>query len=144
MWVWLLGSFVWAGGLEIAVGEAGEVHITAPSEPVHIASCRGVQWELFNPETKVFEPAMTPACEGLKPAFRIDQKGRTFRLDAMLPPLPDVGFHVVRPVVVFGSKCTDNVPFPLADCGDLSSVSGPQMSVRHRGAAVPISSSKER
>ena len=143
MWALFLGSVAWAGGLEIAVSGPGEVHVRAQSEPVHIAACRGVQWELFDPKTKVFEPAMTQTCEGLKTAFLIDQNGRSFQLDAILPPLPDVGFHVVRSVVVFGSKCNDNVPFPMAECERLDAAHGPQMVVRNRGAAVPKVASKK-
>ncbi len=142
MWMWILGAVALAGGPQIAVSGPGEVRLSAPENPVFVAACRGVQWELFNPNSNDFEPTMVPACEETKPAHQIDANGQLFSLTARLPPLPDVGFHVVRPIVVYGEKCRENVPFSMAGCESVATVFGPQIAVRNRGTAVPVASSK--
>ena len=88
MWMWTLGALALAGEPHIAVSGPGEVLISASDNPVFIAPCRGVQWELFNPDTNDFEPAVLPACEETKPAHQIDTNGQLFSLTAMLPPIP--------------------------------------------------------
>ena len=144
MVLWMVMSIALAGNVKIAVGNGGEVKVTAAEGSVYVPSCRGVLWDLFNPETRLFEPALVPACEGMKPAIRIDEEGHRFPLNAALPPLPDVGFHVVRPVVVYGLKCSENAPFPLSGCAEVKAETGPQTVVRTRGAVVEISPSAER
>lgn len=144
MWVLIWASLSMAQTIEIVVGGPGSVKVRATEQPVHVASCRGVLWDLFDPINMVFEPASAPVCGGMEPAHRIDEKGRSFQLDAALPALPDVGFHVVRPVVVYGVKCRDNAPFSLAGCAEIKSIRGPQMVVRNRGSAVPISQPEQR
>ena len=138
MWLLMWVSISFAHGVEIAVSGPGEVLVKAADEPVHVASCRGVVWDLFDPRTKVFEPASAPACEGMKSAIRIDEAGISFQIDAILPPLPSVGFHVVRPVVIYGGKCREKAVFSLAGCASIKTIKGPQMVVRSRGLAVPI------
>ena len=138
MWVWFLAMVAVAADVEIAVGGPGEVRVSAASGSVHVPACRGVMWDLFNPETSEFEPAQAPVCSGIKNAIRIDATGRSFFVDVVLPALPDVGFHIVRPAVVFGTKCADKAPFALASCADVHVVRGPQMVIRNRGAAVPL------
>ena len=138
MVLWLLMSIARAGTVEIAASNGGEVMIRAAEESVHVPSCRGVNWDLFNPEIGVFEPAVVPPCEEMKPAILIDKDGRRFQMNATLPPLPKVGFHVVRPVVVYGVKCNEKVPFPLSRCAEIRTKKGPQMVVRSRGSAVEI------
>ena len=143
MWMWIVGSVAMGNGPQIVVSGPDEVRVSALDDPIFVASCRGVQWELFNPNTKNFEPAMVPACKETQPAHRIDKTGQLFPLTAMLPPVPEVGFHVVRPIVVYGEKCRENVPFSMAECHNLEVVSGPQMAVRNQGSAKPISVSEE-
>ena len=144
MTLWVLMSIALAGGVEIAVSNGGELKVTAAQESVYVPSCRGIIWDLFNPETGVFEPAVVPACNEMKPAIRIDKEGHLFQLTAALPPLPDVGFHVVRPVVVYGLKCNDNAPFPLSECAEVKTQKGPQAVIRSRGAAAEIAPSEQR
>ena len=141
--MWIVGSLAMASGPQIAVSGPGEVRVSASDDPIFVAACRGVQWELFNPNTNDFEPAMVSPCEETKPALRIDKTGQLFPLTAMLPPLPSVGFHVVRPVVVYGEKCREKLPFALAGCVGVAAVFGPQMTVRNQGAALPVAVSKE-
>jgi len=138
MWILFWGFTVMAGDVEIAVSGPGEVLARATGEAVHIPACRGVLWDRFNQETGEFELAQAPVCAGMKDAIRVDDKGRKFAVDAALPALPDVGFHILRPVVVYGTKCAEKAPFPLSKCGDIHVVRGPQMVVRNRGAAVPL------
>ena len=144
MGLWLLTSFALAGNVEIAVSNGGEVKVQAAEEPVYVASCRGILWEIFNVETSVFEPTVAPPCEGMKSAIRIDQEGQTFQLDAVLPPLPDVGFHVVRPVVVYGLKCREKAPFSLSGCAEIKAETGPQVAVRTRGSVIEVAPSDGR
>ena len=144
MVLWMMTSIALAGNVEIVVRNGGEVKVTAVKEAVYVPSCRGVLWDLFNPETRKFEPATVPACEGMKPAIRIDEEGHHFQLEAALPPLPDVGFHVVRPVVVYGLKCRGKVPFQLSECADIRTETGPQAVIRTRGSVAEISPSSAR
>ena len=134
MVLWLMTSVALAGSVEIAMSSGGELTVSATEEPVYIPSCRGVIWDLFNPESGVFEPAVVPACDEMKPAIRIDKDGHQFEMDASLPPLPKVGFHVVRPVVVYGVKCAEKLPFPLSKCAEVRTQKGPQTVVRSRGS----------
>jgi hypothetical protein len=138
MWIWFWGVMALAADVEIVVGGPGEVHVRSTSGSVHVPACRGVLWDRFNPSSGVFEPAQAPVCPGIKDAIRVDEKGRSFAIDVALPVLPDVGFHIVRPVIVYGSECSDKAPFPLAGCGGVQVVRGPQMVVRNRGAAVVL------
>ena len=144
MMLWMVTSIALAGKVEIVVGNGGEVNVSASDKPVYVPACRGILWDLFNPETRLFEPAVVPACDGMKPAIRVDEEGHRFQLNASLPPFPKVGFHVVRPVVVYGLKCAENLPFPLSDCAEIKAEKGPQMVVRTRGSVVEISPSVER
>lgn len=138
MWIWFLGATALAADVEIAVSGPGEVHVRSTSDVVHVPACRGVLWDRFNPTSGEFEPTSAPVCSGIKDAIRIDIDGRKFHLDVALPTLPDVGFHVVRPAVVYGLKCAGKAPFPLSACRDINVVRGPQMIVRNRGAAVVL------
>ena len=142
MWFLLWGLAAMAGEVQIAVSGPGEVLVRASGKAVHVPSCRGVLWDRFNPKSGEFERAQAPVCSGMKDAVEIDSEGRTFTIDVALPPLPEVGFHVVRPVVVYGTKCTEKAPFPLSLCSDVQVVRGPQMVVRNRGAAVLLTPPK--
>ena len=80
MMLWTMASIALAGNVEIVVSNGGEVKVTAAEEAVYVPSCRGILWDLFNSETRTFEPAVVPACEGMKPAIRIDKQGHRFQL----------------------------------------------------------------
>ena len=136
MWMLIGVSVALASGVEIVVSRPGAVLVKARSGVVHVPSCRGVSWFLFNPDSGEFEATAASACGPLSPAIRIDEEGREFSVDVPLPALPAVGFHVVRPTVVFGEKCADQTPFPLAKCASLGSMDGPQFVVRNQGSAA--------
>jgi hypothetical protein len=142
MWIWFWGLVAVAADVEIAVGGPGEVRVRSTSGVVYVPACRGVLWEHFNPVSREFEPAQGPVCSGMKDAIRVDANGRSFSVDVALPALPDVGFHIVRPAVVYGLKCAEKAPFPLAQCGDIQVVRGSPMVLRSRGAAVPVEPSE--
>jgi hypothetical protein len=122
-----------ASDLEIAVGRPGEVHLKAASGIVHVPACRGVTWDRFDDEKGVFVAVPGETCHALSNAIKIDSDGHSFSVNVRLPPLPETGFHMVRPVVVYGLKCKDEAPFPLASCGDFGVVKGPQFVLRNRG-----------
>lgn len=122
-----------ASDLEIAVGSPGEVHLKATSGTVHVPACRGLTWDRFDDEKGVFVAVPGETCLALSNAIKIDSDGRSFAVNVRLPPLPETGFHLVRPVVVYGLKCEEETPFPLASCGDFGVVKGPQMVLRSRG-----------
>ena len=69
MWVWMLGSMAWASGVEIVVGGPGEVVVRASTDPVHIASCRGVLWELL--PCKIARAATGKALTEVPPAINL-------------------------------------------------------------------------
>ena len=142
MWVVLMALNAGAADIEIDVVQGDGVVVKTVDGAVHIPSCRGVTWSLFDPSTGDFRPAHAPGCGSLEPAIRVDAAGHAFPVDAQLPPLPDVGFHVLRPTVVYGLKCKDETPFPMASCASVESVDGPQILVRDRGAAVPVATEK--
>ena len=143
MWLMIFSTVVAAQSVEIAVSGPGEITVSALHGSVFVPACRGVSWHRFDPESAAFEPTPAPACGPLTPALKIDSAGQTFTVDVPLPPLPDVGFHMLRPTVVVGMKCKEETPFPLAACSGVESVKGPQVLVRGRGSAVPISSVRE-
>ncbi len=138
MWVLMLSLSVLAQGVEIAVSKPGVVRLSAVDGAVFVPACRGVTWAVFSAESGRFEPTAPPACGPSQPALRIEQKGVDFELDVPLGPLPDVGFHILQPTVVYAEKCRDKLPFYLSECGPLKAVKGPQMVVRSRGQAVLV------
>ena len=142
MWVVVMALNAGAAGIEIDVAQGNGVVVKASDDAVHIPACRGVTWSLFNAETGDFRPAHAPGCGALESAIRVDAEGQFFPVDAQLPPLPDVGFHILRPTVVYGLKCKEKAPFPMASCAFIGTVDGPQIAVRNRGAAVPVAPAK--
>jgi hypothetical protein len=136
----LLVSMALASELQIAVGRPGEVHLAASGQVVHVPTCRGLTWDLFDTEKGIFVPVAGVPCQAMSDAIKIDSVGRTFTVNVRLPPLPKSGFHIVRPVVAYGLKCKDETPFPLASCSKLGVERGPQMVLRNRGweATVPV------
>ena len=142
MWVVWVALNAVAADIEIDVVQGDGVVVKALDGVVHIPSCRGVTWSLFDAETGNFQPAHAPGCGALDSAIRVDAAGHSFPIDAQLPPLPNVGFHVLRPTVVYGLKCKDETPFPISRCATVESIDGPQILVRNRGAAVQIANEK--
>jgi hypothetical protein len=122
-----------AADLEFAVSSPGEVHLKAAADVVHVPACRGVTWDRFDDEKGVFVAVPGETCHALADAIKIDSEGHSFVVNVRLPPLPKEGFHVVRPVVVYGLKCKDETPFPLSACDDFGVVKGPQLILRNRG-----------
>jgi hypothetical protein len=110
---------------------------------VYVPACRGVSWSRFNDASGQFEPTNAEGCGPLSPAVKVGVEGREFAVDVPLPPLPEVGFHVLRPTVVYGVKCTNERPFPLASCERVESIDGPQFVVRNRGTATVIEPAKK-
>ena len=131
-----------ASDLEIAVSSPGEVHLKAVGGAVHVPACRGVTWDRFDDEKGEFVAVPGETCHGLANAIKIDSEGHSFMINVRLPPLPEEGFHVVRPVVVYGMKCKDEAPFPLSACGDFGVVKGPQLVLRNRGLGSTQNTSK--
>jgi hypothetical protein len=136
MLVWILSVAALAGepvAVEIAVSGPGEVRVRALEGDIFVPACRGVSWSIFNRDSGRFEATLASVSEPLMSAIKIDKGGHLFTIDVALPPLPGVGFHILRPTLVYGLKCLDETPFPLAQCGQISAVDGPQLVVRNRG-----------
>lgn len=142
MWVILMTLAAVASDIEIEVGGGDGVIVKATSQPVFVPACRGVSWARFNDATGRFETTNAETCGALSNAIKVGPEGQTFTVDVPLPPLPKVGFHLVRPTVVYGLKCKEEAPFPLAGCERIGSVDGPQIAVRSRGSAVNESVAK--
>jgi hypothetical protein len=145
MLVWILSVAALAVepiAVEIAVSGPGEVRVRALGEDIFVPACRGVSWSIFNGDSGRFEATAASVCEPLMSAIKIDKSGHLFAIDVVLPPLPGVGFHILRPTLVYGVKCLDETPFPLAQCGQVSAVGGPQLVVRNRGAVRALDSVK--
>ena len=138
MWFLFFSALAAAEGVEIAVSGPSEITVTAPQGAVFVPACRGVSWARFDPSTATFEPTPAPPCGPLSPAVKVEAEGHKFKVDVPLPPLPDVGFHMLRPTIVIGRKCKDKLPFPVAECASVQAIDGPQVMVRDRGTAVPI------
>ncbi len=138
MWLLLWCLQAGAADVKIDVGQADSVVVKALGAIVFVPACRGVTWSRFDAEAGKFEPTFATGCGPLTNAIRVDAAGVEFEVDMPLPPLPDVGFHLLRPTVVYGLKCKDETPFPLAKCESIESVDGPQILVRNRGAGVPV------
>ena len=143
MWFLVFSTLAAADGVEIVVSAPGEITVTAKHDVVFVPACRGVSWDLFDPSSETFEPTPAPPCGPLGPAVKVDGEGQRFTVDVPLPPLPSVGFHMLRPTVVVGRKCKDEAAFPVAECVDVRAVKGPQVMVRDRGTAVPIQADGE-
>jgi hypothetical protein len=124
MW---MTTLAWASPVTIEAESPGVVRVRASSAPVFVPACGGVGWERFDENTGKFVALPTPPCGPLKPAIVVGSDGLQATLSATLP---GAGMHVVRAVVVFSEKCTENKPFPLADCSELAHVFGPNQVVR--------------
>jgi len=142
MWVILMTLVAAASDIEIAVGDGDEVVVKATSQPVFVPACRGVSWARFNDTTGQFEATNAEACGALSNAIKVGSDGHAFTVDVPLPPLPEVGFHLLRPTVVYGVKCKEESPFPLSGCERVGSMDGPQIAVRSRGSAVSETAAK--
>ena len=138
MWFLIFSTLAAAEDVEIAVSGPSEITVTALQGPVFVPACRGVSWARFDASKGTFEPTPAPPCGPLSPAVKVEAEGHKFTVDVPLPPVPGVGFHMLRPTVVVGQKCKDETPFPVADCVGVRALQGPQVLVRDRGTAVPI------
>ena len=138
MWMVLMSFAASAADIQIGVGDGETVVVKATGAAVYVPSCRGVSWSRFNDATGQFEPTNADGCGPLSSAVKVGTEGREFTVDVPLPPLPAVGFHVLRPTVVYGVKCSEERPFPLAKCERIESVDGPQFVVRSRGSATVV------
>lgn len=143
MWLVLWGLQAGAADITIDVGGADSVVVKALGEPVFVPACKGVTWARFDAETGAYQPTFSSGCGPLANAIKIDAEGTEFAVDMALPPLPDVGFHLLRATVVYGVKCKEERPFPMAKCERIESLDGPQIVVRNRGVATPISDDEE-
>jgi hypothetical protein len=139
MWIWIVGMVAIAGQstpVKIVVSGPNEVSVVSTLESVFVPACRGLTWMLFDADSAQFLPTAPKACGALAPAMKVGSQGLKFQVDVALPALPKVGFHLLRPRVVIGLKCKEKAPFPLAECGDIKVVYGPQIMVRNLGAAT--------
>ena len=143
MWFLIFSTMAAAEGVEIVVSGPCEITVTAEQDPVFVPACRGVSWVRFDPSSESYKPTPAPPCGPLSPAIKVGAEGRSFKVDVPLPPLPDVGFHMLRPTVVVGEKCKDETPFPVASCVNDRAVEGTQVVVRDSGTAVPGRSEDE-
>jgi len=135
LWIWIAVAF--AGSVEIGVERPGVVRVKAAEGTVHMPTCRGMNWEWFDQEQGQFVLVPGGPCGPMGPAVEISAEGRLFSVDVRLPPLPESGFHIVRPSVVVGHNCVGETPFPVARCEKIETVHGPQMTLRHRGRNAP-------
>lgn len=142
MWLFFVALNAWAADIEFGVGEGNAVLVKATGEAVYVPACRGVSWSRFNGETGAYEPTNADGCGPLSSAIRVGSEGLEFKVDVPLPPVPAVGFHVLRPTVVYGLKCMEETPFPLASCERVETVDGPQVLVRGRGTAEVLKPAK--
>ena len=122
-----MSALAWADPVIIEAESPGVVRVRASETSVFMPACGGVNWELFDEKLGKFVPLPSPACGPLKPAVYVGKNGIQATLQA---PLPGRGLHVVRSVVTIARKCTENKPFPLAECVGLSHHFGPNQVVR--------------
>lgn len=141
MLVIILTMMAVAQDVTIAASGPGKVRVKATAEPVFVPACRGVSWSVFDADSGQFEGTAPSACGPLSVAVKVGPEGHEFTLDAALPRLPDVGFYVVIPSIVYGKKCKEETPFPLASCAQTETIKGPQMVVRPRDEAAAVSDS---
>lgn len=138
MWFLIFSTLAAADEIKIVVSGPSEITVTAPQAALFVPACRGVSWVRFEPSTESFEPTPAPACGPLSPAIKVGPQGHVFTVDVPLPPVPDVGFHMLKPTITVGEKCEEERPFPVAGCVAVRAVEGPQVMVRDRGTAVPV------
>jgi len=133
MCLFTLMSIALAGTVVIEVEGSDAVRVRAASGSVHLPACRGVMWERFVSENEGFEAISGPTCGRAEPALKVGQDGHLFPFDGVLPPPPETGLFVVRPVVVVGEKCRENQPFWLAGCAVVRREFGPNLVIRPGG-----------
>jgi hypothetical protein len=128
------------GSVTAAFAEA-PVQVTASAEPepfvevtasvldVSLPACRGVVWERFDPDARVFLPISASPCAAMSPSTPVEAAALRFALDG-----DPQGSQVIRAVVVVGLGCRKNVPFELAGCKQVVSVKGPNINLKRQGS----------
>ncbi|MEL6345003.1 MAG: hypothetical protein AAFV53_17930 [Myxococcota bacterium] len=96
-------------------GEA--VTLQSTTLPVHIPACRGLIWELRDPDTGRYRPFATAACPPSQPAVLIDRQGLRFEPPADIPRPGQA-----RVTALIGVGCRPDRPFPIAGCRSVVSV----------------------
>ena len=143
MWLHVLVPVSFAGPVSITREGSDGIMVRAESDAVFVPTCRGVTWQRFDAGSQAFIPTAPSACGALSPAVKVTSEGVAFDVDVPLPPLPPEGFHLLIPTVVVGQGCEEGVPFPLANCTSMEAIQGPQVLMRARGTAVPLSVAPE-
>ena len=128
----LLSSLALANSVKIEAEGPGVVRVRATADPLYMPACAGVSWERFDQESGEFVPVSNSPCGPMAPAILVDDQGIKAELSGLLPSAGQGGIHVVRAVVVFAEKCSDNKPFPLARCEGVGRLFGPNQTVHTR------------
>lgn len=111
--------------VEVEPGDQPAVRVKAASGTVSVPTCRGVVWERFDAEAERYVPLPADPCGPLTNALILDKQGMRFDL-----VLEVDAAQVVRAVVVAGTGCAEDRPFPLGRCKSVVSVEGPTLTVR--------------
>jgi hypothetical protein len=113
--------------IEVEPGDQPAVRVKAAAGEVAVPACRGVVWERFDAATDRYVPVPADPCGPLSNALFLDKEGIRFDLS-----LDVDSAQVVRAVVVVGTGCAKERPFPLGRCASVVAVEGPTLTVRPR------------
>lgn len=97
--------------IEVVEGAVPSIRIKATRGSVLVPRCRGVLWQRFDATDQQFHAIPGAACAALAPALSVDEQGQEVKADVEFGDA-----QVVRAVVVVGTGCTEDRPFPLAAC----------------------------
>jgi len=91
---------------------------------VYIPNCRGIIWEFFDESERIYVPQEQEPCDATRPVEMLQQEGTFYSA-------PSAGSvqQVVRAVFVIGVGCRSDQPIALAECSELSTVIGPNISI---------------
>jgi len=132
MMLLLLSSLALANSVKIEAEGPGVVRVRATEATLYMPACAGVSWERFDRKSGEFVPVSNAPCGPMAPAIQVDIQGIKVELSGLLPNAEQGGAHVVRAVVVVAEKCSENKPFPLAECEGVARVFGPNQTVYMR------------
>ncbi len=131
MWPWVYCSIALAATVTVEAIDSNGVRVRSAAGEVHVPACRGVSWEQFNSQKGAFEAVSGPSCGPDSAAIVIDSDGAEFPMDGILThtAVPKA-VSVVRAVVVFGEKCSKDLPFSFSGCARIRREYGPNLVVR--------------
>jgi hypothetical protein len=110
--------------IEVVEGAVPAIRIKATRGSVLVPHCRGVLWQRFDATDQQFHAIPGAPCAPLASALSVDEQGQEVKAEV------DFGdAQVVRAVVVVGTGCTVDRPFPLAACKVVTEVESTTISL---------------